>query len=81
MDHPVNRSSRLDGIDAERFEDMVVSESFGLLRERIAAELERARTDCETQADVARAQGQVKAFRTVLDLPSMILKEMRKKSL
>lgn len=53
---------------------------FKLFAARIAAELERARADCETQTDLMllrQAQGKVTAFRTALDLPGMILNEMK----
>jgi hypothetical protein len=59
---------------------MLASPPFALYRARIAAELERARTDCETQSDVAltRAQGAAKALRTALELPAIMLAEMKK---
>jgi hypothetical protein len=77
---PVTTSRRLDAIDAERFEEMLASESFALLRARIAAELERARTDCESQPelrDIHRAQGAAKALRMTLDLPARMLTTMK----
>jgi hypothetical protein len=72
-------SARLDQIDREQFEAMLASDSFELLRSRISAELIRALTDCESQADpmmLHRAQGAAKALRVVLELPGMLLKEM-----
>ena len=79
MQTPVTTSTRLDAIDAERFDEMAASESFGHFRARIAAELERAREDCETQfgLPLTRSQGKVNALRTVLALPAMMIKEMR----
>jgi hypothetical protein len=74
--------NRTDALDTERFEAMVASPPFALLRARIAAELERARADCETQCELVltRAQGQAKALRTVLDLPASMLREMKAKA-
>lgn len=73
---------RLDGLDAERFRDMLASTSFGLLRSRIAAELERAREACTTateRTDIHRAQGSAAALRAVLAMPKTILNEMEPK--
>jgi hypothetical protein len=81
MRAPAVVTNRLDALDTERFEAMLASPPFALLKARIAAELERARADCETHDErvvIARAQGQVKAFRTVLALPEIMLKEMKK---
>lgn len=79
MQQPVARSPRLDAIDEERFADMVASESFALLKDRIAGELDRARTDCETQfgLTLTRAQGRVNALRTVLEIPAIMLREIK----
>jgi hypothetical protein len=79
MQTPATTSPRLDGIDAGRFADMLASPSFQLFGARIAAELERSRTDCEMLDGVAlnRAQGKVTAYRTVLDLPARMLAEMK----
>jgi len=75
-------SVSVSNLEAERFEAMLASPSFGLLRARIAGELERARTDCESQdgaLEIHRAQGRVKALRTMLELPINMLKEMKGK--
>lgn len=59
---------------------MLASPAFALLKARIAAELERARTECETECgrdSVYFSQGQAKALRTVLALPDMMLTEMK----
>jgi hypothetical protein len=82
MQPAIKASERLDQIDREQFEAMLASAPFELLAARIAAELERARADCESQLDVIavhRAQGAVKALRTALDLPKILLKEMSTK--
>jgi hypothetical protein len=73
--------NRLDSLDTERFETMIGSPAFALLRARMVAELERARNDCETQCELVqtRAQGQAKAFRTALDLPAIMLREMKER--
>lgn len=78
---PSITNNRHDSLDTERFEAMLASPPFALYQARISAELERARTDCETQCELvlARAQGQAKAFRTALELPAMMLAEMRRK--
>lgn len=74
-------SERLDSIDEERFREMTESPSFALFRTRISAELERSRTDCEGAygIELQRAQGKVKALRTVLALPGLMLSEMKAK--
>ncbi len=73
---------RLDALDLERFEDMIASPPFALFQARVTAELERARTDCETvigDVQVCRAQGRCAALRTVLALPAIVAKEIRAK--
>jgi hypothetical protein len=80
MQPTVKPSNRLDVLDIEAFEAMLGSPSFCLLKERIANELRRAQSDCESFNDVRelrRAQGAVRALRAVLTLPEAILKEMR----
>ena len=75
-------SRRLDGVGAQRFADMVASEPFAWLAQRVEHELDRARTSCETFGDareLARAQGAVKALRTVLGLPALILLEIKQR--
>lgn len=82
MDTKTLTDARLDGLDAERFRDMLASSSFGLLRSRIAAELERARETCMTatkRTDIHRAQGSAAAYRAVLAMPAAILNEMQPK--
>lgn len=61
---------------------MLASEPFALLRGRISGELDRARADCENQQGLTlkRAQGQVKALRTALELPAIMLREMKAKT-
>lgn len=71
---------RLDGLDAERFAEMLSSPPFALFRGRIYQELERARADCETftePAQIHRAQGRCASLRTVVLLPEIMLREMR----
>jgi len=73
---------RLDGIDAERFSDMLHSHAFAILWKRVLAETERSRTDCTAMTElpeVYRAQGAVAALRSVLAMPETILAEMRTK--
>jgi L-alanine-DL-glutamate epimerase-like enolase superfamily enzyme len=77
---PVNR---LDGIDAERFRAMLASPSFQMFMARVSAELERARTVCETHVDanmVRHAQGAIQFARMVLALPPKMLEEMKPKT-
>lgn len=81
MKTPLRAVNRLDSLDLERFEAMVAADPFQLFLMRVQGELSRARTDCETQdepAAIRRAQGQVKALRTVLALPDIMIAEMRK---
>ncbi len=76
-----SRPDRLDALDVEAFEKMLASRAFLTLKTRIADELLRAQTGCETAEDkrvLWRAQGAVKALRTVLGLPEQILKAMAK---
>lgn len=73
---------RGDTLEAEQFRAMLDSPGFARLRERIAVELARARTDIETATephDIYRRQGGVHALRLMLSLPDQILSEMRKK--
>jgi hypothetical protein len=73
--------NRLDGLDEERFRAMLASPPFRLYLERLQAELERARADCERQpaaVELYRAQGTVAALRTALGLPEQILKDLLK---
>lgn len=81
MQPNVVRSARLDGVDKERFRAMLASESFGLLRVRIEAELVRARETCQRSdsgLEVRRCQGAVAALEAVMKLPERILGEMSK---
>ena len=71
MQPTVKPSNRLDVLDIEAFEAMLGSPSFCLLKERIANELRRAQSDCESFNDVREL------LRAVLTLPEAILKEMR----
>lgn len=80
MDAKSSTASRLDQLDAERFEAMVTSPLFALIFARVAGQLERARTDCEIAVDareVRMAQGRAAALRVVLQLPATMLKEMK----
>lgn len=73
--------SRLDALDVQRFESMLGSEPFTRFLLRVQGELLRSREDCETQpAELAvrQAQGSVRAYRTVLRLPELMLAEMKK---
>lgn len=72
---------KIDSLEAERFEAMIASEAFAILRKRIAAFLDRSRVECESRHEPSalyRAQGAVAALRTVLDLPQMITDEMQR---
>jgi hypothetical protein len=72
-------SPRFDGIDAQRFKEMVDSEAFARFTLRVTAELKRAEEACVRDVDevlVRRAQGAVVALRTVIGLPASILREM-----
>jgi len=82
MDTKTLPDERLDGLDAERFRDMLASPSFALLRTRIGAEFVRAKEACAQATvphDIYRAQGSVAALRAVLAMPETILDEMRPK--
>jgi hypothetical protein len=59
---------------------MLTSPPFAVMRERIAAELERARDGCERRdgIELHRSQGAVAALRVVLDLPLRILADMKR---
>jgi hypothetical protein len=74
------KSERLDGIDREKFEEMLASPSFGLYYKRLVAELIRTQTVCETVTDapeVYRAQGRISALRMATNLPQKLLEEMQ----
>ena len=73
-------SRRLDWVDPQRFADMVGSEPFAWLMERVRHELDRERATCESSEDaqeVARAQGAVKALRMTLGLPARLSEEIK----
>lgn len=72
-------TKRFDGIDTQRFKEMVDSEAFQRFTFRVSAELKRAEEACVRDVDevlVRRAQGAVAALRTVIGLPASILREM-----
>lgn len=80
MDAKASTASRLDQLDAERFEAMVTSPLFAMIFARFAGQLERARDDCERAVDprdCRMAQGRAAALRVVLQLPATMLKEMK----
>ena len=82
MKTTLNPNPRTDQIDREQFLKMVDSAPFRLLTARVVGELERARSACERAADpteLHRAQGAAMALRAVLNVPSMILQEMKAK--
>jgi hypothetical protein len=73
-------ANRFDAIDAERFAEMLESESFRLVLERLEAEYVRASHECETATDlpqIYRAQGRVAALVTALRIPDQIRQEMQ----
>lgn len=76
-------TTRLDQLDAEALRDVIGSAPFALVQKRIASELERARTVCETCKDTIelyRAQGAALALRAVLGIPANLLAEMKKQA-
>lgn len=80
MESNLKPRDRGDALDTERFENMLASPPFALYLKRVAAELERARTDCEKQDElraIHNAQGRCASLRTVLELPAIMLREMR----
>lgn len=82
MEQVTQVKNRLDALDVEAFEKMLASDSFLILKMRIAGEVVRAQNDCESLVDereLRRAQGAVRALRAVLALPAMILQNMNKR--
>jgi hypothetical protein len=76
----VNNSNRLDGIDAERFRQMIESESFALLRKRIQQMFDTAARRCIEETDLPTLhanQGAAHCLRTILGLPEQLLGEIR----
>lgn len=72
---------RLDGLDAERFREMLESATFKLLLDRMRQQLERERETTErSDSEVAiwRAQGAIRAWRTALAVPEQILQEIQR---
>jgi hypothetical protein len=73
-------TDRFDGIDRERFAEMLASAPFQIVVKRLAAELARASDECERAGDTTelfRAQGKAAALRMALKLPQAILEEMK----
>jgi hypothetical protein len=70
----------LDALDRERFQDMLNSPPFLLLRNRILEELQRYCQECEARdgVELHRSQGAARALRVVLGLPATMIKEMDK---
>jgi hypothetical protein len=81
MDAKVTPIDRFEETKARHFREMTESPAFRVLWLRINAELERMRLGCErneSDLEVRRCQGAVRALRTVLGLPEAILAEMKK---
>ncbi len=67
----------------ERFREMVQSEPFRLVMERVEAELRRAVDLCaraDEERELRRAQGAAAALRMVLGIPERLLAEMKQRS-
>jgi hypothetical protein len=82
MDTKTLPDARLDGLDAERFRDMLASPPFAWLWARIVNEFERSREECTKPglpADVSFTQGRNAAYRAVLAIPKTMLDEMSPK--
>jgi hypothetical protein len=82
MDTRTVPTQRLDGLEAERFREMLASPPFALLTARLKAQLEREREACERSDDrtkLLRAQGAAAALRVALGLPGQLLTEITKK--
>jgi hypothetical protein len=82
MQPKLTPATRLDDLEVRRFQEMIESPSFARLWGRVKAELERARGECERAdgaVELRRAQGAVKALRTVLGLPAQVMAEMAPK--
>jgi hypothetical protein len=71
---------RLDQLDGNKIRELLAAPAWGLIRDRVDDELQRARTECEgasEPAEIYRAQGRVKALRAVLQIPENLLREIR----
>lgn len=82
MEALLTPSRRADAIDAEQFGQMIESEYFRRFIARVKAERDRAVEACLTTGDdlpLRRAQGAQAALRSVLELPELMLAEMRGK--
>ncbi|MBV9448552.1 MAG: hypothetical protein JO345_21920 [Streptosporangiaceae bacterium] len=71
--------AKLDDFDVRQLKEMLASRPFALVRQRLAAELERQRGICErgdAPLEIHRAQGAAQALRTALALPERVLEEI-----
>jgi hypothetical protein len=67
----------IDSADLDALADLEQHPGYKLVRERIAAELERKRLDLELPAAGGFERGQVKALRTVLGIPAILRQELK----
>ncbi len=78
---PIQHTSpRLDALDIEKFEQLIAGELFKIIWDRVTAELKRVQETCEkgdSELEIRRAQGAVKFGRMVVNMPEMLLAEMR----
>jgi HAMP domain-containing protein len=73
---------RYDRTDLEELRSTVASGGWQMLRERLTQMVETERLNCETAAaldEMRAAQGAVRALRRVLELPSILEREIRAK--
>ncbi len=80
MDTKAVQNKRTDGIDLQRFQAMIQSESWTRFRKRVEMELSRAVQAClgaDSDLDVKRAQGEVRALKAVLGIPAQIENELK----
>lgn len=74
----------LDSADLDAIKEMIRSRGYGLVVERVKAEIERLRLDLENGhgADewlTNQLRGQIKAYRTLLTIPGILRGEIERK--
>lgn len=74
-------TDRYDSSDLDAIRELRRSQGWKLVKQRITDELERQRIEMERPADwgvTNLSRGQVKAFRTVIEIPGILENEISK---
>ncbi len=82
MKTSTHASTRLDDLDAHEFEQMLASKSWRIYAERLSQMRTRLLNSCATENDevnLRRAQGAVQYLECALEMPGVLLAEMKKK--